>query len=115
MQIYMDKATQLALALKANIVILKRQLAETEDGVAERAPCLLQALPASTNSCFVYTNKQGIVEHESKEEQARKKRARTATARTGRQGPTGLVCLQFLYGMMMCLEDSLTKQQAVKV
>jgi hypothetical protein len=29
-RVYMDKATQLALALKADIVIIKRQLAETE-------------------------------------------------------------------------------------
>jgi hypothetical protein len=47
------------------------------------APCT--ALPASTNGRFVYTNKQWIVEQESREERARKKKARMATARTGRQ------------------------------
>ena len=76
----MTKATQSALASKADI-ILKRQLADTEaELLKERsagrpAPCT--ALPASTNGCFVYTNEQWIVEQESKEEQARIKKART--------------------------------------
>jgi hypothetical protein len=76
----MDEATQSALALKANIVILKRQLAETEaELLKERragrpAPCT--ALPASTTGRFVYTDKQWIVEQESKEEQGRIKKAR---------------------------------------
>jgi hypothetical protein len=39
-KVYIDKATQLALALKANIVILKRQLAETEfELLKERRAC----------------------------------------------------------------------------
>jgi hypothetical protein len=65
----MDKATQSALALKANIVILKAQLAETEfdllkmRGAGRPVSCI--ALLASTKGRFVYTNKQWIAEQES--------------------------------------------------
>jgi hypothetical protein len=87
----MDKATQLALALNADIVILKRQLAETELDLLKESkagcPAPHTALPASTNGRFVYTNEQWIVEQESKEERAVIKKARSG--RTSGQAPAG--------------------------
>ena len=87
----MDKATQLALALKANIVILKRQLAETESELLKERragrPAPWAALSASTNGCFVYTNEQWIVEQESKEERARIKKAGTGKMVAAPAGP----------------------------
>jgi hypothetical protein len=87
----MDKATQLALALNADIVILKRQLAETELDLLKESkagcPAPHTALPASTNGRFVYTNEQWIVEQESKEERAMIKKARIG--RTSGQAPAG--------------------------
>ena len=87
-RVYMDKATQSALALKADIVFLKRQLAETEAELLERRagrPASRTALPASITGRFVYTDKQWIVEQESKEERARIKKARISKT----AAPTG--------------------------
>ena len=77
-----------ALALKINIVMLKRQLAEPEFELLKERRTGCHALPASMNGPFVYTDEQWIVEQESKEERARINKARTGKMVAAPAGPS---------------------------